>query len=190
MEIQKLVTSKGFRTNTYVIDNEIIIDPGEDIGQYVNKENEYIVLLTHAHFDHILGLPEIKVKELYVHPLDSKLLQNAKENLSILLDEPFSWSKPWKDISEKYKIIHTPGHTPGSCVIHIDNYLFTGDTLFFDSIGRTDLLNSSPEDMKKSLKTLKQFLISLPKNTFIAPGHMRTGTLEEVLENNPFLKEI
>ncbi|CEP78519.1 MAG: MBL fold metallo-hydrolase [Defluviitoga tunisiensis] len=190
MEIQKLVTSKGFQTNTYIINNEIIIDPGEGVGQFVSKDHEFIVLLTHGHFDHILGLSEIKVKELYVHPLDVNLLQNPKENLSFLLDKPFSWLKPWKNISENYRVIHTPGHTPGSCVIHIGDYLFTGDTLFFDSIGRTDLPNSSTDDMKNSLKILKQYFKSLPRNTFIAPGHMRTGTLEEVLENNPFLKEI
>ena len=56
MEIQKLVTSKGFQTNTYIINNEIIIDPGEGVGQFVSKDHEFIVLLTHGHFDHILGL--------------------------------------------------------------------------------------------------------------------------------------
>ncbi|HOB16822.1 MAG TPA: MBL fold metallo-hydrolase [Defluviitoga sp.] len=190
MEIQQFVTCRGFRTNTYIIDNKIIIDPGEDVGQFVSRENEFIVLLTHGHFDHILGLPEIKIKELYLHPLDDELLKNPKLNLSFLLGTPFSWIDSWKDISEAYEIIHTPGHTPGSCVIYIDNYLFTGDTLFFDSIGRTDLPNSSPEDMERSLKILKEFLMSLPKDTIIAPGHMRTGTIVEVLENNPFLKVI
>lgn len=185
MKVRKIVTSNELKTNTYIIDEKFVIDPGKNIGDYIN--NEIIVLLTHAHFDHIIGLAELKVKELYIHPLDVELLRDPQKNFSEYIGSPFSWQGEWKDITHSFNILHTPGHTPGSCIIHIENYLFTGDTLFFDSIGRTDLAGSSSEQMKKSLKTLKEYLLNLPEDTIIAPGHSRTAFLKDLLKVNPYM---
>ncbi|MCF7886656.1 MAG: MBL fold metallo-hydrolase, partial [Candidatus Marinimicrobia bacterium] len=84
----------------------------------------------------------------------------------------------------KLKIIHTPGHSPGSsCFLFNELYLFTGDTLFSGSIGRTDLPLSSTAEMRKSLKKI----VNLPINTKLYPGHGPKSTLEKELNNNPYL---
>lgn len=188
MKVQRVETSGELMTNTYIINEDTIIDPGEGIGKYIPKDKEVVVLLTHAHYDHILGLSELNVKQLYVHPLDVEILKDPIKNFSYYVKKPFSWNNGWEDITETFEVIHTPGHTPGSCVIHLENYLFTGDTLFYDSIGRVDLEGGSFQDMKKSLKILKDYLLTLPKDTIIAPGHMALGKISDVMEFNSYLK--
>ena len=92
-----------------------------------------------------------------------------------------------RELDEKWKVIHTPGHTEGSSCYLLDNkFLFTGDTLFFNSIGRTDLPGGNDLQMKASLRKLKELLDENP-SLIIHPGHDRSGTAEEVLINNPFL---
>ncbi|MDN5342735.1 MBL fold metallo-hydrolase [Oceanotoga sp. DSM 15011] len=174
-------------TNAYIIDEKIIIDPGYGISNYINKEKEYDVWLTHAHFDHIKGIKEIKVKNLYLHPKDYELLKDPEKNLSIYTNEPFTIDIPYKDISNITRFIHTPGHTPGSIIIILENNLFTGDTIFSDSIGRTDFPGSSYEDMEKSLIKVKEFLQKNKNIKNIYPGHMNKTTRELILETNPYL---
>ncbi|HOO75202.1 MAG TPA: MBL fold metallo-hydrolase [Tepiditoga sp.] len=184
MQVRKIQT-KPLDTNTYIIDESIVIDPGRGIGNYI--ENEVDVLLTHAHFDHTAGLSELKIKNLYIHPKDVVMLTDPFVNLSRHMGEEITYEGEWKDITKYFKVFHTPGHTPGSVIILMENYLFTGDTLFFNSIGRTDFPLASQEDMEKSLKFLSELLPTFPGETILAPGHLEMSNLKRTLLINPYL---
>jgi glyoxylase-like metal-dependent hydrolase (beta-lactamase superfamily II) len=191
-------------TNCYLASDEatgqsLIIDPGDE-GDFIGTtllENKLIpvgIVLTHGHFDHCLAVIELKLSfniPIYLHPKDLFLYQKAHSS-----------AKHWSPIStpklppiDKFlseeeiipfgrsslKVIHTPGHTPGSiCLLSPSNnrepttnnspLLFTGDTLFAEGVGRTDLSYSSSGDLQKSLNKL----FALPSDTLIYPGHENT----------------
>jgi len=192
-----------FFTNTYFVLNLkekkiVIIDAPSGISSIVSKFEKkgfapLFVLLTHAHIDHIEGLKEIKLP-FYLHPQDKEFLHNPNLNLSSLLGSPLVIDNSPLFLKDKieigrdyfFEVIHTPGHTPGSVSFKLNNYLFCGDTLFFDSIGRTDIPLA---DYNLLLKSLKEKIITLDKDIFIFPGHGPFTTLGRELENNPFLKE-
>jgi hydroxyacylglutathione hydrolase len=201
MEI-KTFTSGAFQVNSYllVIEKEaIIIDPFEskEILKEIRDIKLKYILLTHGHIDHILAVNEIKEKtnaKIAIHKDDLNLLNNENENMSISFNVKLKKITP--DIilednqilqikNKELKIIHTPGHTQGSISILIDNNLFSGDTLFEDSIGRTDLPTGSLEQEINSIKTK---LLTLPENTILYPGHGEKTTIKQEKENNPFLK--
>lgn len=154
------------QTNCYVVADEenkkaIIIDPGDEADKIIDviKKNNLkpeCIALTHAHFDHVGAVDELK-KEF---------------NIEI--------SKP-----SFLDIIETPGHTKdGVCFVDKKSkVIFTGDTLFRGTIGRTDLPGSDPVKMKESLKRLKQF----PDDFKVYPGHGEESTIGEEKQNNPFL---
>lgn len=148
MEIKRLVLGE-LQTNCYILKKNnkcLIIDPASDAKRIIeavgNLQVEEI-LVTHHHFDHILALEELE--EHY------NLKHNTNNN------------------SFKYEIIKTPGHTSDSISFYFkeDNIMFTGDFLFYHTIGRYDFENSSAEDMKRSLDLIKKY----PDNTAIYPGH-------------------
>ena len=87
-------------------------------------------------------------------------------------------------------MISVPGHSPGSVVLEFENYLFTGDFIFKESIGRTDLLSGSPKDMHESLIRFVDLYIDRVEDFKIYPGHRETSTLAYELKNNPFLDRI
>lgn len=191
-------------TNCYVVyDNEkktaLIIDapsPSWEVVDFVSQEklNVEFITLTHGHFDHINALNEMPFP-FYVHKEDVQLIKNSNLNgsaffnSSIKVDrEPASLLEENKPIvfgDLKLEIFHTPGHTPGSVCIKIDKWLFSGDTLFFGSIGRTDVPLGSYESIIKSIKTK---LLVLPKDTVVYPGHGESSTIEEEIASNHFLK--
>jgi glyoxylase-like metal-dependent hydrolase (beta-lactamase superfamily II) len=185
----KRVETKPLSTNTYIVNDEIIIDPGIGIGKYLEEDKKYNIYLTHAHFDHIAGIEEINYEKIFIHPADVELLKSSEKNLSTFMNKEISHDGDWEDITkQKYEVIHTPGHTPGSCVIIIENYIFTGDTIFEDSIGRTDFPSSSQDDMIESLKKMLKYFLNAPQENIIAPGHMDVVTVKELLEKNPYLR--
>ena len=186
--IVERVVSDTFQTNSYVVNKKIIIDPASNLNNFVEEPVD--ILLTHGHFDHIMGLKFLNFKYVYVHPNDCELIKDYKKNLSSLINKKIEFEVKCKNIMELYEVIHTPGHTMGSCIIKIENYLFTGDTLFADSIGRTDFPGSSEKEMIKSLKILKDYLKTLPKDTIIAPGHGTMSSIGEVLISNPYLRSL
>ncbi|MFH1803014.1 MAG: MBL fold metallo-hydrolase [archaeon] len=164
-----------------------VIDPGFEYEKSLNKAEEQKfkitkILLTHAHFDHITDLPaiaEATKAEIYIHeeePLDLKLkTHKVKDNDLISLGKL------------KIKVIHTPGHTPGGVCFLSESKLITGDTLFCNSIGRTDLPESNHDEMLQSLKKLSK----LPDKTEIWPGHSYNGnksTIGEQKKTNPFMQ--
>jgi len=190
-------------TNCYVVyDNEkhaFIIDapsPSREIVDFINKEklNIEFIALTHGHFDHISALAELSFP-FYVHKEDAQLMKNSDLNGSTFFNasitiekEPASFleeNKPLVFGGSKIEIFHTPGHTPGSVCIKIGKWLFSGDTLFFGSVGRTDVPLGSYDSLIKSIKTK---LLVLPKDTVIYPGHGEASTIEEEITSNHFLK--
>ena len=188
-------------TNCYFLQDEesgllAIIDPGDDwerILQQVKKaegEVKYI-LLTHGHYDHTTAVPDL-VKALpgvqvYIHQADAngagsqlfplaaqvKDLNNYDEGDTLTLG------------SLTIEVLYTPGHSPGSVTLKVGDVLFTGDTLFCGSCGRTDLRGGSYEEIMESLKRLGE----LEGDFHVCPGHDRTSTLERERKYNPFLLE-
>lgn len=202
--------SNEFSSNTYVIGkvggNCVVVDLGatdDAIFEYIDSHYEKClgILLTHAHFDHIRGIPKFlrhyrKKYDIpvYLHPLDKELLNNPNSNSSrILTGENVQVDLETVDIQDgetlnfkdlKATVIHTPFHTEGSvCFLFDDeNALFTGDTVFKGSIGRTDLPMSDPSKISSSLNKLKKLRDTL----VIYPGHGSITRLSEEKANNPF----
>ncbi len=188
-------------TNMYLVYNNersgIVIDPGftenekdtviRKIKRLVN--NVPAVFLTHFHFDHISGVSALKEEFgslIYCHFLDVECLSDPQKNgalffgvqsKSITADRFLTDNEELNLIGFKFKIIHTPGHTPGGVSILLENqYLFSGDTIFKDGIGRTDLFGGNYEAEIGSIKTK---ILTLPSNTLIYPGHGSPTTVED-----------
>lgn len=197
-----------FSANTYVIGKIglscLIVDIGttkDDVFNYIDKHYENVagVLLTHAHFDHIRGLPKLlkryKNVPVYLAEEDVPLLSNPYSNSSMILsNERIAINVstiPIHDGEEvivhnkfRFKVIKTPFHTQGSVcyLFEDDNALFTGDTLFKESIGRTDLVDSNPNQIPASLQKLSK----LSDFLVVYPGHGSITRLGEEKEHNPY----
>lgn len=171
-----------YQTNCYILsfeDGEIIIDPGKNSHTWIAQtcKNPLVILNTHGHFDHIWD--NAKLKELYPHiPLichqdDAFMLQSDCFNLGLTPcppDETITAKHSTQEITiQNHKVLfsHYPGHTPGCCIIEIDNHIFSGDFIFYRSIGRSDFAYSNPQEMKESLQRFSTFARDLPMH----PGH-------------------
>ncbi|MFH1519107.1 MAG: MBL fold metallo-hydrolase [Candidatus Omnitrophota bacterium] len=168
--------------------------PVDEILDFVKIRNLIIsfIALTHAHFDHIAGLESLQFP-FYVHREDSGFLNNSQLNGSVLFGRPFEINKKPRLYAEgmpfyfgqyPIEIIHTPGHTPGGVSLKLNNWLFSGDTLFSGSVGRTDIPGASQELI---LKSIKEKLLSLPPETQVYPGHGDSTTIGREIATNPFL---
>jgi glyoxylase-like metal-dependent hydrolase (beta-lactamase superfamily II) len=206
MQIIKYVLGE-LETNCYLLikDEEcVIIDPSDNADfllEEIQRRNLKLtaMLATHGHFDHIMAAGEIQLSfdiPLYIHLKDQFLIDRLAETAKHFLSFPPSIIKP-KNIqfysdgllkikNFKFKIIFSPGHTPGSICLYLqkENILFTGDTLFKDGVGRTDFSYSSRADLEKSLKTI----FKLPPQTVIYPGHGEESSLRNERVNFSFLK--
>ncbi|ACP38968.1 MBL fold metallo-hydrolase [Saccharolobus islandicus] len=191
-------------TNSYLIIAEkegVVIDAGGDMSeliQAVRKEKITIryIIATHGHFDHIMGVNQLKREfpsSLFlVNEKDLGLLKRASGmaqsflNLSISdVVKPDGFVKESDEIElgrEKLKIIETPGHTMGSICVLANGYIFTGDTLFYGTVGRTDL-GGSEKLLRESLEKLKK----LPDEIIVYPGHGPFTVLGYEKVKNPFL---
>ena len=188
-------------TNCYFLQDEesglmAIIDPGDDweriLHQVKKAEGEVkYILLTHGHYDHTTAVPDL-VKALpgvqvYIHQADangagSQLFPQAAQVKDLNnYDEGDTLSLG----SLTIEVLHTPGHSKGSVTLKVGDVLFTGDTLFCGSCGRTDLRGGSYEEIMASLKRLGE----LEGDFHVCPGHDRTSTLERERKYNPFLLE-
>ena len=208
MNIKRIITGK-WRENCYIINNSsnngLIIDPGEKpdaIFKHINKNNINVLAIinTHAHFDHIGAVSTLKDTleiPFYLHSKDKRLLRSANlykivfegdKTITIpLVDYYFEESDTKIEFSDfTVKIIQTPGHTEGSVCFQIDNYLFTGDTIFEKDIGRVDLPGGNKEKLIVSLKQLSK----LPDSLKLYPGHGNSSTMQYVLRNNKKFKEL
>ncbi|MGO8806872.1 MAG: MBL fold metallo-hydrolase [Candidatus Bathyarchaeia archaeon] len=192
-------TVGGLSTNCYVASSRqtkdaIVIDPGLDLIFEADQIFDYIeegslkvkmIVNTHGHSDHINGDAIFQEKynvPIYIHRLDAAclaVLENANFPQTVLLDDGSLIDFG----NESLKVMHTPGHTPGSICLLGDRLVFTGDTLFAGGIGRTDFPGGSDIDMRSSLQKLQ----SLPENFLIYPGHGSTSIIGEEKRVNPFL---
>ncbi len=191
-------------TNCYLFGTDTeccIVDPGGDaklITDAIGNRSVSHILLTHAHYDHIMALDKLLIlfphAVVALHTAEREWLQNPNLNLSSLVGTPFS--APRKPdlllndgmelmIAEKHiRVIHTPGHTPGSCSFLSGDILFSGDTLFHSAVGRSDLPGSSESQLINSVKRLYE----LPGKTTVFPGHMRRTTIAWERRHNPFVR--
>lgn len=195
-----------YSENTYILNYKntaYIIDPGahfQEIKKYIDDLNLDVkaVLITHGHFDHIYSLNEL-IDEynplIYIHELERDFLFSSSLNLSSMITKQFKISK--KDTitvvkddeiitlgNESIKVIHTPGHTRGSVCFKYKKYLFTGDTLFKGTVGRTDLPTGNKAHQKKSLEKLKR---QIKDNTVLYPGHGEMTTMLNEKYDNEYL---
>jgi len=156
------------------------------------------ILLTHGHFDHIIGLDRMKAltgAKVYCHSLEKQYLENPEVNLSCMIGKEVSVSADEflhaGDVisfgKETLQAIHIPGHTPGSLCYYSKKagVVFTGDTLFANAIGRTDLPLCDSELLLRSIKTK---LLTLPEETVVYPGHVAATTIDKEKRLNRFLK--
>ncbi|MCM8784066.1 MAG: MBL fold metallo-hydrolase [Candidatus Omnitrophica bacterium] len=191
MVIERIVVGE-LEANCYIVYNEVslqalIIDPGGDASKIKiiidrKKLKCLFIINTHGHIDHIGANNEFDIP-IMVHEADEEFLYNPELNLSMCFGFPYSSRKAEKileggemfDFSGlSFETIHTPGHTPGSICLKFDNHLFTGDTIFFQGIGRTDFPHSSED---KLLKSIKEKIFTLDAEIKIFPGHGPTSTI-------------
>jgi len=199
--ILKVLTVGDLQVNCYILADEttreaVIIDPGaepEIIKNCVssNKLKPLFIINTHGHADHI-GANKALDLPVWIHRLDSDFLSAPKKNLSavfglgITSPEASHLIKDGEEIavgSLRLVAMHTPGHTPGGISLKIDGVIFTGDTLFYEGVGRTDLPDASEEDLLESI----QKILHLPDKTIIYPGHGPSSTVGHEKKANPFL---
>lgn len=198
----KTLTLGPLGTNCYIIESgkeKAVIDPGFWSDELINvKDNIKYILLTHCHVDHIMGVHELKKRTnamICAHEKEIDSLCDTKKSLYDMMD---CYSEPQKSDkidmiirdgdnltlgNETIKILHTPGHTSGSICFLTDENLFSGDTLFFENIGRTDFLDGDFCEMKSSLKKL----YDIDGDRKVFPGHDGETTLEHERKFNPYM---
>ena len=204
--IESLPVGK-LRENCYlfICDDEkkgALIDPGangEKIKRWLADKDvkiEYI-LLTHGHWDHIGAVEELRREYnaiVGIHADDTAMLESPELNLSMIWSTPISCQpadlifqdgQTFKVGNCEFKVIHTPGHSSGSSCFLTSEALFAGDTLFFESVGRTDLPGGSEEQIKESITTK---LFSLPEKTRVLPGHGPETTIGREKKHNLYLR--
>ncbi len=197
-----------YAANCYIVMCEdtkeaMIVDLGGEPEEVIKKSKELgfninCIVLTHAHGDHIAGIPglldEIKCP-IYVHEKDEEMLLDPKLNLSATMSVDRISIKPDKllkdgDVLEignlEISVIHTPGHTMGGISLKVENYILTGDTLFKGSIGRTDLYGGSFDTI---IDSINNKLLIYDNNTIILPGHGPATTIEIEKKTNPFVRK-
>lgn len=196
----------SLETNCYIVtDSEsgltAVVDPGyadrrlpEAIA--ATHGTLVLILLTHGHFDHVGGVEMLRREypdcPVAIHVSDSDMLTDPKSNLSFYYGSSFA-AKPAEILAtdgstiafgeKKIQVLHTPGHTSGSCVYLIGDLLFSGDTLFRGGVGRTDFPGGSEELLGLSLRRLRMMDPSLK----VYPGHGGSTTLATEMQTNPYL---
>ncbi|MBP3594313.1 MAG: MBL fold metallo-hydrolase [Lachnospiraceae bacterium] len=207
MEIKRLVLGL-VRTNCYIVYSEetkkaVIIDPAADSRRIMEEISGLgivpeAILLTHGHFDHMLAAESLKNGyqiPICVHKADAELVKHPDLNCSqqflhmsysISADEELEDGQNLRFLDGAFTVLSTPGHTEGSCCYYAkeDNILFSGDTLFQESVGRTDLPTGSAA---KLVNSIRERLFVLPENTLVLSGHGDQTTIGEEKQYNPYV---
>ncbi len=206
MHILSVLTGELYE-NCYIIyegesNKAILVDPGDDALKIIDKlESKNLtashIFLTHGHVDHIGAITQLKDKyncEILIHEKDGDMLTEPMRNLSFYMGKPITTYPATATFKDKdtfsingleIKVLHTPGHSAGSSSFMINDNIFTGDTLFKQSIGRTDFPDSSFEDLDNSVKCV---LGGLSGNYNIYAGHGPATTLDEEKKTNMFMR--
>ncbi|MEW6082344.1 MAG: MBL fold metallo-hydrolase [Bacillota bacterium] len=202
-----MVAVGAFQANCYILGCErtkegLVIDPGSEPKRILDMVARMglrvtTIVNTHAHVDHIGANLEVKNAtgaDLLIHEADEPYTKSSLKNLTLL--SPFSAKpgQPDRLLKEgdsvlvgqeiSLEVIHTPGHTPGGICLYGDGILFTGDTLFSGSIGRTDLPGGNLETL---IASIREKLLILPEDTLVYPGHGPSSTIGDERSSNPFL---
>lgn len=194
------------QTNTYFIYREgcadaVVVDPadqGDKIYSALERNGFQVkaVLLTHGHFDHIWGIEGIKAVAdvpVYANEAEAEVLTDARKNVSAQMHRSYTveadaYLKDGQEIELAgitFQMISTPGHTAGGCCYYIEEagFLVSGDTLFQESVGRTDFPTGS---MGTLVRSIKDKLFVLPEDTKVYPGHGDSTTIAYEKKYNPF----
>lgn len=206
MKIEKFVLG-SLGTNCYLIENEetkelVVVDPAtcpEYMVQHI-KSNGYTpkaVLLTHGHFDHVMGLDGwVKAFDIpvYLHEAEKHILGDPELNLSAMFGTGYAYQEVESlqdgQILEvagfAFRVIHTPGHTSGGCCYYeeAEGVLISGDTLFCQSVGRSDFPTGS---MSTLVRSIKEKLFCLPDDVIVYPGHNEQTCIADEKMYNPFI---
>ena len=194
------VDAQGFGANTYLIvsgASALAVDPAVSVSAIVSAAGELGasidgILLTHGHYDHMLSLDTLRQAlrvPAMIHTEDACMLTDGKKNAFYAFygqervfgaaEQTFSDGDELFVGEESFRVLHTPGHTGGSCCFVCGNAIITGDTLFADSIGRCDLWGGDTDGMRQSLALLR----TLDPTPRIRPGHGMGETLGVALDN-------
>lgn len=194
-------------TNCYIVYSEeskdaMIIDPGGDAARILAAVGnaglsvKYIVN-THGHADHVLANMKVKEAtgaELLVHKEDAGMLTSPQLNLSVFIGGGAVCGPADKELSDgdivevgemKFVVLHTPGHTPGGISLHYDGVVFSGDSLFAESIGRTDFPGGSHRQL---IESIRRKLMTLDDEVKVYPGHGPATTIGWERRMNPFIQ--
>lgn len=203
--IIKRIPAGVYAANCYILIDEstkecAVIDPGgdaEDLISFIDSMDAKVkfILLTHGHADHTGAVGELIEKykvSAYIHNMDKKFIEDGEfmfgplkyKGIAVELNSDTYKDKVFKLGDRQISCIETPGHTLGGVCFLIENNLFTGDTLFLRSIGRTDLRGGSFDTL---IESIKNKLLILDDNIIVYPGHGPQTSIRYERENNPFI---
>jgi glyoxylase-like metal-dependent hydrolase (beta-lactamase superfamily II) len=208
MKIQTLPLG-NFEANCHLVSDDaghtLVVDPGADADQVsgVLRDHRLTVaayLITHGHMDHLSALADLErdfPAPVGIHPADGKWAFGGANQMPPFYGIPqrprqlvraFTDNQEWTDFDLHYRVLATPGHSPGCVCFYFpgDNTIFTGDTLFAGSVGRTDLPGGDERLLTQSLTRLA----GLPSATVVYPGHGPQTTIGQEKKTNPFLRAL
>jgi glyoxylase-like metal-dependent hydrolase (beta-lactamase superfamily II) len=204
VQVHTLVVGR-LQTNCYILASKseaLVVDPGDEaprILRYVNDLGAKLktIVATHTHFDHVLGVSELKTQTgapFLIHKDDLEILESMQDRVQMFLGLRVSPPPKVDDFlkdgdsvrfgDETLKVLHTPGHSLGSISLVGNGYVFTGDALFNQSIGRTDLPGG---DFETLINSIKNRLFSLDDGTMVYPGHGPETSIGDEKLANPFV---